>query len=381
MFIVTLAYLAFFSIALPDSTLGVAWPTLRLAFGQPVSAAGVIPPIGVAANLVSTSLAASLARRFGVGRVLAVGTILSAIALAGSALSTTWWQFLLSVAALGLASGAIDATLNAYAARRFGPRRISLMHASYGVGAAVSPLIVTVALATGAGWRAAYLVIAALLLAVAVVFSLNHRRWQEAPEPTSRSAAGDAPAPRRLWTVNSLAGMLNVAVQTGIESSVALWAFTFLTQHLGVATTVAGGLASGYWLTLVIGRVGFGSLAERIGAWPVLAVATGLLVGAGILANVPDPTTGMVAVVLFGLACAPIYPLLILTTAERTSPEVADRVVGFQAAASSVGAAVLPGLVGLAMGYRVGAFAPALAVLCGVAAGLHLFIRSRRARP
>jgi fucose permease len=381
MFVVSLAYLAFFSIALPDSTLGVAWPSMRLAFGQPLSAAGIIPPIGVAATLVSTSLAPYLAARFGVGRVLSVGTLLSAAALTGSALSATWWQFLLTVVASGLAAGAIDATLNAYAARQFGPRRISLLHASYGVGAAVSPLVVTVVIATGASWRLAYLIISALLFAVAVVFTVNHRRWQDDPAPVASAPAGENSRPARVWTVNSVAGLLNVAVQTGIESSVALWAFTFLTQHLGVATAVAGGLASGYWLTLVIGRVAFGSLAERIGAWPVLAIATGLLVGAGILANVPDPTTAMVAVVLFGLACAPIYPLLILTTAERTSPAVADRVVGFQAAASSVGAAVLPGLVGLAMGYRVSAFAPALAVLCGVAAGLHLFIRSRRGRP
>ncbi len=52
------------------------------------------------------------------------------------------------------------------------------------------------------------------------------------------------------------------------------------------------------------------------------------------------------AVVLFGLATAPMYPLLILTTAERTSSRVADRVVGLQAAASSLGGEVLPPLVG-----------------------------------
>jgi len=68
--------------------------------------------------------------------------------------------------------------------------------------------------------------------------------------------------------------MAMVAVQNGIESAVAIWAFTFLTG-LGVSTAVAGGLASGYWLTLVVGRVGFGSLAERIGAWKVMAIAVG----------------------------------------------------------------------------------------------------------
>jgi hypothetical protein len=49
--------------------------------------------------------------------------------------------FLVSVLVLGLSGGAIDATLNAYAARTFGPQRISFLHASYGVGTTVSPLI------------------------------------------------------------------------------------------------------------------------------------------------------------------------------------------------------------------------------------------------
>ncbi len=44
MFLVLLSYLAFFSIALPDSMLGVAWPSMRLSFGQSLGAAGLIPP-------------------------------------------------------------------------------------------------------------------------------------------------------------------------------------------------------------------------------------------------------------------------------------------------------------------------------------------------
>ena len=67
----------------------------------------------------------------------------------------------------------------------------------------------------------------------------------------------------------------------------------------------------------------------------------------------------MAAVLLFGLAAAPVYPLLILTTAERTSAAAADAVVGYQAGASSVGAAVFPLLIGLAMDRSVcSAFAP-----------------------
>lgn len=380
MFVVVLAYLAFFSIALPPSMLGVAWPSLRASFDLPLAAAGMVPPVGVAASLVSTTLASRLVRRLGVGTVLAGGTLASAVAVAGSALSASWWQFLVSVAVLGLASGAIDATLNAYAARRFGPRRINLLHASYGVGAALSPLIVTAALAVGGSWRAAYLVVAALLLATGSVLTATHRRWRAGHEPDAPDPTRGNPLAARGWRSGTLLGLAAVLVQTGLESAVAIWAFTFLTGHLGVDTVVAGGLATGYWLTLVIGRLGFGRLAERIGAWPVLTTAIGLLVVAALLVNIPHPSAGMIAVVLFGLACAPIYPLLVLTTAERTSPLVADQVIGLQAAASALGAAVVPGLVGLAIQDDTGRFAPATTALVVVAALVHHLMRRRQAR-
>jgi len=180
MFILALAYLAFVSIALPPSMLGVVWPSMRLSFGQPLSAAGLVPPVGVVAGLISTSLAPYIVRRIGVGRLLAIGTFLSAAALGVSAASATMWQFLGSVALLGLAAGAVDATLNAFAARRFGPRRINMLHASFGLGAAASPLIVTAVIVSGLSWRWSYVIVMGLQFAVAITFAVTWRRW-EAP--------------------------------------------------------------------------------------------------------------------------------------------------------------------------------------------------------
>lgn len=372
MFILALAYLAFVSIALPPSMLGVVWPSMRLSFGQPLSAAGLVPPVGVVAGLISTSLASYVVRRIGVGRLLAIGTFLSAAALGVSAASTTMWEFLGSVVMGGLAAGAVDATLNAFAARTFGPRRINMLHASYGLGAAASPLIVTAVIVSGLSWRWAYLIVMGLQFVVGITFSVTWKRW-DVPIP-ERAATSSRTS--RVWNGDSVLGMVMAAVQNGIESAVAIWAFTYLTG-LGVSTAVAGGLASGYWLTLVVGRVAFGSLAERIGAWKVMALAVGLLLTAAVLVNIEQPVSAMAAVLLFGVGAAPMYPLLVLTTAERTSPHVADRVIGFQAAASSIGAAITPGLIGLALGYQLRAFGWSLAALCVVAAMLLLVIHRR----
>lgn len=49
---------------------------------------------------------------------------------------------------------------------------------------------------------------------------------------------------------------------------------------------------------------------------------------------------------LFGIAAGPMYPLLILTTIDRTTPTSVERLVAAQSAASAVGAATLPALFG-----------------------------------
>jgi len=46
-----LACLAYLSVALPGSTLGLLWPSIRLSLGQPVGALGILLVPGIAAGL------------------------------------------------------------------------------------------------------------------------------------------------------------------------------------------------------------------------------------------------------------------------------------------------------------------------------------------
>jgi hypothetical protein len=55
--------------------------------------------------------------------------------------------------------------------------------------------------------------------------------------------------------------------------------------------------------------------------------------------------------------------------------------IRFQAAASALGAALFPPLIGLAMGVSAGAFAEAIAPLCLIAALLHIAVQMRRSLP
>ena len=192
-----LSLLAFFAIALPDAMLGVTWPFMRITFDQPLAAMTLVLPFGVAATVVSASCWTYAARRIGLGRLLAASVASSAAALLCCALAPGFWMIVAAGVLFGLSAGAIDAALNAYAARHFGARRINQMHAAFGLGAATSPLIVTTLIGAGATWRWAYAVVMVMQAILAVCFAATARHWDAAAHRSGPSALAGSRASTR----------------------------------------------------------------------------------------------------------------------------------------------------------------------------------------
>ncbi|MGC4748629.1 MFS transporter [Micromonospora sp. DT201] len=383
-----LAYLAFVSLGLPDGLLGVAWPSIRSDFGVPTEAVGWVLTAGTVGYLTSSVLAGFTLARVGVGALLAGSTVLASLALTGYSVSPVLAVLVGCALLLGLGSGAVDSGLNAYAAGTFGARHMNWLHAFFGLGVAIGPLIMTGVLSAGLAWRWGYGIVAAAQLVLAAAFVLTVRAWHRgAPTSTEAGAAvgtgptsadGAAPGVRvpirdtlRLPAVWS--GLLAFALYVAIEVSAGLWAFLLLTEGRGLSAAVAGGCVSAYWGSLFVGRVVQGVVAERLGAGLVLRVSlAGMAVGAALIA-VPGPAVlAVLGLVVVGFAAAPVFPLLTLTTAERVGAAHADRAIGLQIGASGLGAAFVPAGLGVLIGNTsVQVLGSALLVLALALVALH----------
>lgn len=378
-----LAYLAFVSLGLPDGLIGVGWPSIRADFGVPTEAVGLVLTAGTAGYLTSSVLAGFTLARLGVGWLLAGSTLLASLALTGYALTPGLALMVGCALVLGLGSGAIDSGLNAYAAGAFGPRHMNWMHAFFGLGVALGPLIMTGALSAGLSWRWGYGLVATAQLALAAAFALTVRAWRDrapAREPAG-AAAGAAPAaPPAATSVRETLrlpavwiGALAFAVYVAIEVAAGLWAFLLLTEGRGLGAAVAGVCVSGYWGSLFVGRVVQGVVAERLGAGLVLRGSLlGMAVGAVLIA-VPAPAwLAVVGLFVVGFAAAPVFPLLTLTTVDRVGAAHADRTIGLQIAAAGLGGALVPAGIGVLLGNTSVEFlGPALVVLALGLIALH----------
>ncbi|MER7472548.1 MFS transporter [Micromonospora sp. NPDC000018] len=374
-----LAYLAFVSLGLPDGLIGVGWPSIRVDFGVPTEAVGLVLTAGTTGYLTSSVLAGFTLARLGVGWLLAGSTLLASLALTGYALTPGLALMVGCALVLGLGSGAIDSGLNAYAAGAFGPRHMNWMHAFFGLGVALGPLIMTGALSAGLAWRWGYGLVATAQLVLAAAFALTVRAWRDraaAREP-ARPPVGAAPvAPPVRETLRLPAvwvGGLAFAVYVSIEVAAGLWAFLLLTEGRGLGAAVAGVCVSGYWGSLFVGRVVQGVVAERLGAGAVLRGSlVGMAVGAALIA-VPAPAWLAVAgLLVVGFAAAPVFPLLTLTTVDRVGAAHADRTIGLQIGAAGLGGALVPTGIGVLLGNTsVELLGPALVVLALALIALH----------
>jgi fucose permease len=378
-----LSCLIYLSTALPGSTLGQLWPSMRVSIHQPTGALGVVLVAGVAASALSSAATGRLPARISPGSLLVLGTMAISAALALESLAPALWVIAVGAAVFGLGFGTIDTALNVYAARHFSARNSVWMHAGYGLGAVFGPLLVTLLLAGGFGWRGATGFMAGVIAVVGVLLALTRRSWKlpvrPYPAPAPAPGPGPGPAaspaagvhtPRRSRAL--VAGVVFMAVEDGIESTTGVWGYVFLTAGRGLPQTAAGIAVCAYWAMMFAGRMLLGPLATRLGPSRVLAGAiTAVPLGALLTALPAPPPVAVTGMMLVGLATAPLFPLLTLTAGDRVRAGALATTVGLQVAASAIGGAVLPAGVGLVIAAAgAQAVGPSLLVLglaaCGV---------------
>lgn len=344
-----IAFLAFISIGVPDAVLGVAWPSIRQTFGLAVSQLGALLISGMVGYLVSCFYGGMLIERLGVGKLLAVSSIAITAVACANALAPAWGVMVGFGLLSGLGAGAIDAGLNVYAARHFSPQVMNWMHACYGIGAAAGPAMMTGVLVAGLSWRWGYAGIAVLLAAMTICFFVTLRMWEdgsaEADKDPAAALRARADAMRRplVWMHTGL-----FFAYAGVEATAGQWSYSLLTEGRGMSPQLAGAAVSLFWASLTIGRIGFGALSARSRTDSILR-GTMLVcpVAAAVLWADVAPPVNVLSLALLGLACAPIFPLLISVTPVRVGEMHSSHTIGFQVAAAYLGIAGIPAITGV----------------------------------
>ena len=162
-------YFAFIGLGLPDSLFGTAWPAIYAEYGLPFSMGSIVTIIITCGTITSSILSARVIARFGTGKVTAVSTAMTALALLGFSLSGNLLPLCLLAIPLGLGAGAIDSGLNNYVALHYNSSQMNLLHCFYGIGITISPYLMSRLLAPSAGWRGGYRAASLIQIGIALL--------------------------------------------------------------------------------------------------------------------------------------------------------------------------------------------------------------------
>ena len=352
--LVLLAFIAYISLGLPDGLLGVAWPSIRLDFSLPLDSLGALLLTATAGYLTASFFGGRILSRFKIGRLLAASSLAAGVALLGYALSPTWWTMVLAAFIAGLGAGAIDVALNTYVASYHGAGLMQLLHASYGVGATIGPVIMTVAINALHSWRWGYAVVGGLQVALAVSFSLSVSLWEMQKSTSQKEKETVHLADYNtsmLETLRRPSVWLSIGlffVYMGVEYTLGTWTYTLLTESRGVPSELAGFWMGGYWGIFTAGRLMVGIFAGNVREQVI--VGGGLVIALlSLVCLVLDINNGLniIAVTITGLAIAPIMPALLSGTTTRVGVRYSANTIGIQVASMGVGAAAISSISGV----------------------------------
>lgn len=355
-----------------DAALGVLLPSIGGFYSVDKAAVALLFLFGTAGYLIAAFSSGLLVEKLGMRRFLALGV---GIFLLGAALLAMLLPFplaLASILVLDIGIGVIDAGLNSYIAGlpKNNTSLLNYLHASYGVGALIGPILASGFLALSLGWNSVYMLwigFSGLLLpAVWLAFRHNEAGVHEMAAKQGGNVLAAALRLRTVWV-----GAIFLAFYVGGEVSLGNWSYSLLTEERGQAPLLSGWVVSGFWLGLTLGRLVLGRLSARLSdkgliQWCLVGVVVGLLL------VWPSWEAGAaIGLFITGFSLGPIYPTTIAAVSRMIAPRLLPSAIGFLASAGSMGAAFFPWIAGnLAQGMGLWTLLPyvmlltALMLLC-----------------
>ena len=341
-------YLSFIGLGLPDALLGAAWPTMYPQFDIPVSYMGFVSTTISIMTVISSLQCDRLIRRFGAGKLTAYSTAMTAAAMIGFSLSTEYWMLFLWAIPFGLGAGCVDSALNNYVAVHYKSWHMSWLHCMWGVGAAIGPYLMGLALTSGHGWNRGYFYVFAIQATLAVIIFISLPIWKQ----SDREDVEKKMKVLSLREIIKIPGTKSVMIlffcYCALEQTAGLWASSYLVLAKGVTEEVAAKFASLFFIGITVGRAVSGFVSMKLNDRNMIRLGSSIIiVGIAVMLLPLGKTAALIGLVIIGLGCAPIYPCVIHSTPLYFGTERSQSIIGVQMASAYVGNCVMPPLFGI----------------------------------
>jgi fucose permease len=366
---IALSFYGFMLVGIAGGVGGVLLPSLGAFYHQGDAMLGTLFLVFALSYSISSVCTGPLVARLSLRWLLALGVCVLMIGYLGFIFEVPFVLLYLARLCYGVGIGIIETGFNIYLSSL--PRRTTLLnnlHAFYGVGSLIGPVLASGMLALLFSWNQIYIVLVALnviLLVGALLLMSRPRSAMQNDQEQSVGAAGsgeqsaearkdqggeknflrDALALPILWIVS-----LFLLIYCGVEICASSWGYNYLIGARALVPFAAGWVISGFGFGLTIGRFIIQPLAEKrgVGLVPMMyALIFCSLVSLLIIWLAPWGALAGVGFCLLGFSLAPVYPVTVALIPRLVPRRLEASAIGILVGVSISGLAVLPWLAGV----------------------------------
>ena len=346
--LIAVIYLIFISLGLPDSLLGAGWPKMQTTFGVPSSWAGYVSMTISFMTIISVLCSPGLIRRFQTKWIVIVSIFMTILGLLGFSFSGSFWMLFLFAVPYGLGAGAIDASINHYVANHYPSSVMNFLHCFYGVGAVISPFIMSLALKT-ARWNEGYRWTAYLQTCIMLVCILSLPLWKQ----NESREQGDDHDSAGVWETLKVPGVLLTLIAffayCSGEATCSLWTPSYFAgTRTGLDDGTIASFGSLVFGGLMLGRFLSGLISDRLGDRRLIRIGVVLEIFGILLVLIP--TMGWVPAaagfLIIGTGMGPVFPSIQHMAPVNFGKRFSAAVISLQMASAYIGMTFMPMVFG-----------------------------------
>ena len=359
-------YLIFISLGLPDSFIGSCWPTISEYFKISRDFQGIFSLIVSFFTIASSFLTIKLTKylkNYGV-IAISIGLTISGLIIIG--FSDNYYLLLLAAIPLGFGGGAIDSILNSYVSLHYKAIHLNFLHAFWGIGAFISPLIIGSFIVDPRGFKDAAFVLSIIQTTILIITLSTLVLWVKVDKIyniDSRNTTNSENNKENIGFFNTfkLRGVIFACITffsyIAIESLAYSWFTSLCVFGMNIDNDIASKYLSLFYIAISLGRVISGLLSIKIKDKNLIRIGEGILLIGIILLTFKFNFIFMpIALFIIGLGCGPIYPSIVHSTVDKFTSKYSSAVMSIQigfAYMANISVAPLFGILGNATTFLI----------------------------
>ncbi|ORY26856.1 major facilitator superfamily domain-containing protein [Naematelia encephala] len=357
-----------------DASQGPLLPSLQIFYNLDYLVISIIWVFNFLGFMSSGLTNVWLTDRLGFGVVAPLGAAFQALGYVWLCWGAPYPVFVLGYVFVGYGLGLQDAQVNSLTSRLPGAStKMFLMHAVYGLGATVSPLVSTEFVKRVPRIYLYFTVSLGLAIITLVVLALVFRGRTEdqvvGVRPDVEKSASGGKMKRILTTPVVHYMAIYICIYVGVEVTIGGWAVSFILNERG-GNSNAGYISVGYFGGLTLGRVIL--IPLTLDAYHSSIVAIALEVVVWLVHSIP---ANAACFALIGFILGPMYPIVMMVVVDVIPGELQGGTIGWIASLGQAGSAMMPFITGaLANHYGVWILQPLIIAFLGFSLVLWFFV-------